>query len=379
MAYNQDYLNEFVPQGINQCTINNNNGLDVHVLDTGYKTDRLGVLLLLHGFPELSFSWRRTISPLISAGYRVIAPDQRGYGLTSGADDRFHCDLSQFRVSNLVIDLLGLLAELKIESVKSIIGHDFGSYVAAYSALFRPDKFNSVILMSAPFGGPPNLPYHKRMSSSHDTVYHDLERLNPPRKHYQAYFSTENANHDMAFCSQGIHDFLRAYFHFKSGDWPANKPFPLSDWSAKELAQLPLYYIMNRDENMSETVARVMPAREEIKVCKWLTDKELNIYSSIFKTTGFQGGLNWYRCRFVGSYIRELALFSGRKIQVPSCFIAGTRDWGIYQVPGSYEAMKEKSCSDFRGYHLIEGAGHWVQQEKPELVTEKFLNFLHSV
>ena len=116
-------------------------------------------LLLLHGFPELAYSWRKVMLPLAEAGFHVVAPDQRGYGRTTGWDGDYDGDLGSFRLLNLVRDALGLVSALGYRSVAAVIGHDFGSPVAAWCALVRPDVFRSVVLMSAPFAGPPALPF----------------------------------------------------------------------------------------------------------------------------------------------------------------------------------------------------------------------------
>ena len=124
----------------------------MHVLEAG--SEGKPVLLLLHGFPELAWSWRKVMLPLAEAGYHVIAPDQRGYGRTTGWDARYDGDLASFRLTNLVRDAVELLEKLGIKSA-DLIGHDFGSPVAAWCALLHPAIFKSVVLMSAPFTGPP--------------------------------------------------------------------------------------------------------------------------------------------------------------------------------------------------------------------------------
>jgi pimeloyl-ACP methyl ester carboxylesterase len=357
------------------------NGLNMHVLEAGFEQPGRACLLLLHGFPELAYSWRKVMLPLAAAGYYVVAPDQRGYGHTTGWDSSYNGDLASFRIINVVRDAIGLVSALGYRSVACVVGHDFGSPVAAWCALLRPDVFRSVVLMSAPFGGPPVLPFDRvakdatRAPPGPD-IHAALAALTPPRKHYHWYYSTREADGDMRNAPQGIHDFLRAYYHHKSADWTANRPYQLRAWSADELAKLPTYYVMDLRKTMAETVASEMPTPAEVAACKWLTEEELAVYSGEFARTGFQGGLQWYRCRTTGRFEAELEVFSGRTIDVPSLFVSGKSDWGVYQVPGVLERMQAAACTDMRGCHLVDGAGHWVQQEQPEAVTRLLLSFV---
>jgi pimeloyl-ACP methyl ester carboxylesterase len=183
------------------------------------------------------------------------------------------------------------------------------------------------------------------------------------------------ADADMLGAAQGLAAFLRAYYHGKSGDWPENQPFPLAAWSAAELARMPTYYIMDAAAGMAETVGPMLPSPAETTTCQWLTDAELAVYVDEYSRTGFQGGLNWYRATIDGGNHAE-RLFAGGRIEVPCTFIAGARDWGIYQRPGGLDAMATRACSDYGGTHLIEGAGHWVQQERPEAVVAHILGFV---
>jgi pimeloyl-ACP methyl ester carboxylesterase len=350
----------------------------MHILEAGFEGKDRPCLLLLHGFPELAYSWRKVMLPLAAAGYHVIAPDQRGYGRTTGWDGDYDGDLRSYRLLNLVRDMLGLISALGYRSVDAVIGHDFGASAAAWCALVRPDVFRSVALMSAPFAGPPTLPLGTAAKKPGADIHAALAALARPRKHYQWYYSTREANADMQHAPQGVHDFLRAYYHHKSADWKDNKPLPLKSWTAGELAKLPTYYVMDLAKNMAETVAEEMPGAAEIAACKWLPDDELRIYSVEYERSGFQGGLQWYRARTTGRFNAELEVFSGRTIDVPSCFIAGKSDWGLYQMPGALEKMQKSACTDMRGVHLVEGAGHWVQQEQPVEVGRLLLEFLKA-
>lgn len=357
----------------------------MHVLEAGFDRTNPRAVLLLHGFPELAYSWRKVMLPIATAGYHAIAPDLRGYGRTSGTDVQFDDDLAPFRMLNEVTDILGLVSAFGYRSVAALVGHDFGSPVAAWCAVVRPDVFRSVVMMSAPFGGPPTLPFNTAdgrvprastsgAGASGDTIYEELARLTPPRKHYQRYYATREANDNMRHAPQGIHAFLRAYYHMKSADWKQNRPLPLKARTAEEWAKMPRYYIMDLDKGMAETVAQEMPSPAEIAACRWLPDAELRVYSEEYGRTGFQGGLQGYRqgARFAS----ELQLFSGRTIDQPSLFIAGQSDWGAYQSPGALERMQKTACTRLLGTHFVEGAGHWVQQEQPEQVSRLVLEFL---
>ena len=223
-----------LPPGIRSTTIAGVNGLEMHVLQAGAPGQPC--LLLLHGFPELAYSWRKVMLPLAEAGYHVVAPDQRGYGRTTGWDRRYDGDVGSFRLMNLVLDTLALLGRLGVSEVAAVAGHDFGASVAAWCALLRPDVFRRLALMSAPFAGPP------RIGTQPDTAIHRaLAALPRPRKHYQRYYSGREADADMTGAPGGVAAFLRAYFHMKSADWPGNSPEPLPGWTAAALATLPEY------------------------------------------------------------------------------------------------------------------------------------------
>lgn len=360
------------------------NGLRMHILEAGHETKGRPLLLLLHGFPELAYSWRKVMKPLADAGFHVVAPDQRGYGRTTGASDAYDQDLRPFFMLTLARDAVALSLALGYRQVAAVIGHDFGAAVTSWCALTRPDMFERCAIMSAPFGGPPSLPFGTANGETHvagldragNNIDEALGKLHRPRKHYQRYYTTRAANDDMWRAPEGVGAFLRAYFHHKSADWTDNKPYRLAAWSAECLAEMPTYYIMNRDETMAETVRPHMPTTEAIAANTWLSPAEMAVYAEEYGRTGFQSGLNWYRARYEPHLNAELSLYSGKPIDVPSLFIAGKSDWGVYQVPGALETMQDKAFSRMQGVHLVEGAGHWVQQEQPEKVTALLKAFL---
>ena len=372
---------DVLPDGVRSRFVDNINGLRVHVLEAGYEGGRRPGLLLLHGFPELAYSWRNVMVPLAEAGYHVIAPDLRGYGRTTGWDDDYDGDLASFRRLNVVRDALGLVSAFGYRSLP-VIGHDFGSPVAAWCAVVRPDVFTSVALMSAPFGGTSSLPFDTAdnpppQRSPGYNLTAELANLPRPRKHYQRYYTTREANENMWHPPQGLQAFIRGYYHYKSADWTDNKPFRLASRTAAEMAQMPTYYIMDLADGMAETVAKNMPTAAQIAANTWLPDNELQVYVEEYGRTGFQGGLNHYRSGGLGA--QEQQLFAGRTIDQPSLFIAGASDWGSYQSPGALERMQNEACTDMRAVHMVEGAGHWVQQEQPEATSRLLIEFLRSL
>src|SRR6266540_3770841 len=223
-----------VPAGIRSRYVRNVNGLTMHVLEAGFTAKAKPCILLLHGFPELAYSWRKVMPPLAAAGYHVIAPDQRGYGRTTGWDGSYDADPDPFRILNMVRDATGLVFALGYRSSAAVVGHDAGSPVASWCSLIRPDVFGAVALMSSPFPGPPAVPFNTangaappRAAPTDDELDAELAKLPRPRKYYHNHQRTRGANDDMLHAPQGLHAFFRAYYHYKSADWKGNKPHPL--------------------------------------------------------------------------------------------------------------------------------------------------------
>ena len=371
-----------LPAGLSERQITSSaSDLSYHIIECGSKGNPL--IILLHGFPELAYSWRKVMPDLARPGFYVVAFDQRGYGRTTGWDASSfeRVDLQTFTQTNLVRDVIVLVHRLGYHRVECIVGHDFGCVPASVAALSRPDIFRNVVLLATPFLGSPQLPFdiapeNEELTTKLD-LHEELKQLEPPRKHYRWYYSTAEADKEMA-PSKGLSEFLRGYFHLKSGD-AHNDPRPIKEMTAKELEILPHYYLMPLELGMRDTVAQDMTGEENEKMrensSRWFPDAEFDIYVNEFERTGFQGGLNWYRILTDPELQRDVDIFSGKKIEVPLLYITGTKDWLVYQQPGSIEKMKD-ACTDFRGVKWIGDAGHWVQQEQPEKVAKQILDFL---
>jgi pimeloyl-ACP methyl ester carboxylesterase len=380
------YGNGTLASGIRSRMVRNINGLSMHVLEAGFDEPDRPLVLLLHGFPDLCYSWRKVMAPLAEAGYHVIAPDQRGYGRTIGWDDAYDVDLGSFSLLAMVRDALALVHALGHHHVAVVVGHDAGSLVAAWCALTRPDVFRSVVLMGVPFAGPPTLPFDTAnrsqsgtaSDSSADSLFLRLAALQPPRKHYWQYYGTREANENLHHPPQGLHEFLLGYFYLKSANWPGNKPTALKGVTAGDFAQIPQYYIMEQSKSMADTVAELAPSPLDISLMPWFTEAELEVYVSEYGRTGFQGSLNGYRTYFEPSLIAQLQLFAERTIDVPSAFIAGKSDWAVYLTPGAVDAMRNRICTKMHEFTLIDGAGHWLQDEQPEAVCSVLLSFLRN-
>ena len=263
------------------------NGLNVHVLENNVKVKRQNVILLLHGFPEISFSYRYIMLLFEKAGYYCIAPDQRGYGQTKSNVTE---TLNSFSVLNLARDMSCLMQKLNIDKYH-LIGHDFGAYVSSYLCLLNPKNILSLTLMSMPFSGPPLLKNISKMLRMNQK----LASLKPKRKHYQYYFASYGAANNIMKCKQGLNNFLRSYFYFKSYDYKENNPYRLNSFTAKEISKMPEYYIMKLNLGMAQTVKKYSPSKIEVARCAWLNEFDLAYYVRNYLNSGMKKPLSWYR------------------------------------------------------------------------------------
>jgi pimeloyl-ACP methyl ester carboxylesterase len=374
-----EYGRSTLPLGVRSRRVDTNSDVVLHVLEAGFEAPAKPCVVLVHGFPELAYTWRHQLLALSRAGFHVVAPDLRGYGRSARKPVIFDDALLPYSMLNRVGDILGLVRALGHEKVAAIVGHDWGGPTAQWCARLRPDVFESVVSMSTPFLSAPALPLdtaeNHAIRASEVDMTKELAALPRPRKHYAWYSATRDANEDMWHAPQGVHDLLRELYYFKSADWKGNRPFALKKWTALELAKMPTYYIMDLNKGIAATMAEHQPSPTEIAACKWMTEADLQVYSHEFTRTGFQGGLNYYRVEFDPGLDGELNAFAGKTVDVPACYIGGSSEWAVYQSPGSFERM-HTVCTRLTGIHLVNGAGHSIAEEQPEAVNRILIEFL---
>jgi pimeloyl-ACP methyl ester carboxylesterase len=341
----------------------------------------------------------------------VVAPDQRGAGRTTGWENRAKyynsIHIEDFSATNLVRDLVVFIHSIGYSNAKCVVGHDFGAVSASMLALMRPDMVGKLVLMSHPFKKVPSItPVSSGSSESTSNakaiaesvldakateMFHALgakdlstalAALNPARKHYRSYNSTSGAVKDWNAPFPSLREFLLGYFHVKSALFgPNSRAGYLKALTAEEMGRMPFYYIMPLQSSMSAAIKQLLVNENDDarRSLSWLPEEQLTVYVSEWQRTGFLAALTWYRARNDPERVAaDLALFAGKEIlEIPTLFISGAQDWGNYQEPGALESMESgKSCSDFRGKVLIDGAGHWVQQEQPRLVIENIVKFV---
>src|SRR5262245_51899629 len=208
------YGNGTLPAGVRARLIPNINGLTVNILEAGFETLGRPLVLMLHGFPNLAYSWRKVMPALAAAGYYAVAPDCRGFGRTTGWDDSWDADPAPFLALNMVRDQIALVAALGYRSTAMMVGHDQGSLMAGLGALIRPDLFPGLTLIGGGFGGPPSFPFNTANGAAAphpDFTTAELDaayaQLDPPRKGYQDYWRSRQADEDMKHVPQGMTDF----------------------------------------------------------------------------------------------------------------------------------------------------------------------------
>jgi pimeloyl-ACP methyl ester carboxylesterase len=307
----------------------------MHVAEAG----KGPLVLLCHGFPECWYSWRHQLVALAQAGYHAVAPDMRGYGRTDAPEA-----VEAYSMMHLVGDMTGILAALG-EDPAVIVGHDWGAMVAWSAALLRPDRFRAVVGMSVPF-----LP---RMPVKPTTM---MKALAGDRFLYILYF--QEPGRAEAELDPRAREMMRGMLFTASGSIDASH--------FRKLVDLP-------------KTARFLDAMVQPETLPaWLGEEDLEVYVAEFERTGFRGGLNWYR-NFDRNW-ELLAPFADLRIKVPALFVGGLRDAVVTGPEFAGESptvqMLGSFCDDLRGKVLLEGVGHWNQQEAPEQTNAALLGFL---
>lgn len=310
------------------------NGIRMHIAEQGEGP----LVILCHGFPEGWYVWRHQMAALANAGYHVVAPDQRGYGTTDCPPQ-----VEDYHILNLTADIVGLVHALGEERA-TLVGHDWGAVVAWTCAVLRPDVFPALGLLSVPYFG-----YH--WSDPHPTTA--MREMVGDKEFYQLYF--QEPGKAEAELEADIRKSLAMFFYAASGDAP-----PEDRWR----------FVFEKTETLLQTGGhpKTLPA--------WLTGADLDIFVRAFKTSGFRGGLNWYR-NFDRMW--ELTRFlAGAKIHQPSMFLAGELDVTMAMYHPQYLAMGE-TMPGLRQSTVLPSVGHWIQQERPAETNAALLSFLGSL
>jgi pimeloyl-ACP methyl ester carboxylesterase len=310
------------------------NGIRVHVAEQGEGP----LVLLVHGFPESWYSWRHQLPALAAAGFRAAAIDVRGYGRSSKPTA-----IEAYRMLQHVGDNLGVVEALG-ETQAVIVGHDWGAPIASNSALLRPDVFRALAFLS--------VPYSPAGASRPTDAF---RAMGGEEEFYINYF--QQPGRAEAEIEQDVRAWLTGFYVAASGD--AIRP---------------------PDGGVIATVKRGGQLRDRFvlpeKLPAWLSEEDVDVYTGEFERSGFTGGLNRYRN--VDRDWEDLQVFAHRPITVPSLFIGGDRDgptlWGGAAIARFAETMPE--C---RGSHVLEGCGHWTQQERADDVNRLLVEFLQGL
>ena len=295
------------------------------------------LVILVHGWPELWYSWRHQIEPIASAGYKVIAIDVRGYG----GSDKPH-PVESYSMQEMMDDIIGIIDACNEEKA-ILIGHDWGAPIVWNTAALNDSRISAVAGLSVPYRSRLDVP----LIEAWDKMYKD-------KFFYQVYFQKEGVAEEEF--EQDIRLSLRKIYFSISGDAPS-----LDSWI-----------------NRSSTTRMLEEFIDPINFPNWLTEDDLDYFVENFTDSGFRGPLNRYRNSEKDFY--DLPLMGVARIKQPSCFIAGSKDVVRSFVPGKdvYEGVDEL-CDDMRIFKIVEGSGHWVQQENPKEVNSALIEFLNTM
>jgi pimeloyl-ACP methyl ester carboxylesterase len=314
------------------------NGIEMHLAEAGEGP----VVLMCHGFPESWYSWRHQLEALAEAGFHAVAPDMRGYGRTDAPEA-----IDQYSLFHLVGDMVGVLDALGAPTA-TIVGHDWGAPVAWHSALLRPDRFTKVVGLSVPYTPRSGTRPSEMMPRSDDAMF------------YQEYFQAPGVAE--AELERDPVKSVRRILHSASGDAPEG---PAVAGAPSGVGMVP----------RSGGFLDLMPEPEGPST--WLTDADVAFYGAELGRSGFRGGLNWYRN--IDRNWELLAPFQGAVVDVPALYMAGTRDLVVaFPMMDQLIANLTLFVPGLRGTVMLEGCGHWTQQERPVEVNAALIDFLRS-
>ncbi len=297
------------------------------------------LVIMVHGWPELWYSWRHQIRPIAEAGFRVMAPDVRGYGGSDKPEP-----IEAYDMIELTADVVGLIDALGEEKA-ILLGHDWGAPICWNTAVLHPERVAAVVGLS--------VPYFQRDEVSEIERW---QKLYEGKFFYQLYFQEEGIAE--AELERDVRTTLRKIYYLASGD------------STTEESQL--IAMKGPKDNFLDGLSDPHPFPT------WLTDEDLDYFVEAFSRSGFRGSLNRYRAQQRDWEI--LPQLSELTVDQPSYFIAGALDVVRTFIPGT-DLFENPgvNCTDFRGATIIDGEGHWIQQEAPERVNRALLDFLAEI
>jgi len=302
------------------------NGIEIFLLEQGEGP----LVVLCHGWPELSYSWRHQIPALAAAGFHVAAPDMRGFGRTSAP-----ADINAYSIFDLVGDMVALVATLG-ETRAVIVGHDWGAPVAWHAALFRPDVFSAVAGMSVP---PPSRGRGRPLDTLRES---------------------------------GITNFYWQYFQppgVAEREFERDVEVTMRTLLGRGFSDPAASLFIEDGNGFLGDVSAVRPLPD------WLSESDLSYFSEAYRKSGFRGGLNWYRN--IDRNWELTAPWQGAQIHQPSLFIAGSNDSVITGLIGAKRVTEmERVLPNLKQKLIIDGAGHWVQQERAAEVNAALIAFL---
>jgi pimeloyl-ACP methyl ester carboxylesterase len=305
------------------------NGINIHIAEAGDGP----LVLMLHGFPELWYSWRHQLPALAEAGYHAVAADIRGYG---GSDAPY--EIEAYSMKNMVADAVGILDALGEESAV-IVGHDWGAPMAAHFALLYPERVRAVGLLSVPY-----------VPRSVAPPLQMLKQIFQNNFFYILYFQEPGVAEEEL--ESDVRRSLRVFMYAASGDGPRGRG------------------LMNKPKD-----ARLLDGMPEPdRLPAWLSEEDLDYYTASFERTGFRGALNRYRCMDVDW--EQLPQLAGAELKQPALYISG--EWDPVFVFTRMEAMKTH-LPNLRKTVILERCGHWTQQEAPAEVNAEIIGFLKDL